>query len=57
MEKNLLDLIDGTSQEDWEKTPKSVQQLVQRLIGRIEQMEQQYEELKGETQLLKERLK
>ena len=51
------------SQSDWEKTPESVQRLVMHLLERNEQLgkrvdalEQQYEALKAENQLLKEQL-
>ncbi|MGH2413309.1 MAG: IS66 family transposase [Microcystaceae cyanobacterium] len=49
--------VDEISQADWDKTPESVKRLVRGLIGRIEQLEQQYEELKAENQLLKEQVK
>jgi len=50
-------LMDEVSQVDWEKTPESVRQLLVKLLGRIEQLELQYEALKEENQLLKEQLK
>lgn len=56
MEENSPNLIEEISQADWEKTPESVKQLVRSLIGRIEQIEQQYEELKAENQLLQEQV-
>ena len=49
--------IDEISHADWDKTPESVKQLVKSLIGRIEHLEWQYEELKGENHLLKEQVK
>lgn len=49
--------INESSQSDWDKTPESVKRLVATLIGRIEQSERQYEELKAENQLLLEQLK
>lgn len=58
--------IDEISPEDWQKTPNRVKQLVRDLLAqlgqvgqvveRIEQLERQYEEIKGENQLLKEQL-
>lgn len=49
--------IDEISEEDWQRTPERVKQLVINLIRRIEQLEQQYAELKAENELLKEQLK
>lgn len=57
MEENSPASIDEISQADWEKTPESVKRLVRSLIGRMEQLEGQYEELKAENQLLKEQVK
>lgn len=57
MEEKPLNLIEEISQADWEKTPESVKRLVKNWIGRIEQLEQQYEELKAQNQLLKEQVK
>src|SRR5512141_1573016 len=55
--------INEISPEDWDKTPESVKQLVVKLMeqigemgSRIEALEQQYEALKVENQLLKEQL-
>jgi len=44
------------SEEDWEKTPASVKQLVSNLLQRIEQLEQQYKQLHEEYQNLKEQV-
>lgn len=57
MEENSPNSIDEISQADWKKTPESVKRLVRGLIGRIEQLELQYEELKAENQLLREQVK
>lgn len=57
MEENSLSSVEEISQADWEKTPESMKRLVKSLIGRIEQLERQYEELKAENQLLKEQVK
>jgi transposase len=57
MTENLPSSIDKVSQADWDKTPESVKQLAQSLIGRIEQLEGKYETLKAENQLLKEQVK
>jgi len=51
MEENSPSSIEEVSQADWEKTPESVKRLVRSLIGRIKQLERQYEELKAENQL------
>ena len=57
MEENLPNCINEISQTDWEKTPESVKRLVENLIGRMESIEQQYEALRAENQLLKEQVK
>lgn len=57
MEENLPNCINEISQTDWEKTPESVKRLVKNLIGRMESIEQQYEALRAENQLLKEQVK
>lgn len=56
MEENAISSINKLSQSDWDQTPESVKQLVATLISRMEQLEQQYEELRTENQLLKEQL-
>lgn len=56
MEENSPNSIDELSQADWEKTPESVKRLVANLVRRVEQLERQYEELKGENQLLTEQV-
>ncbi|XGV96675.1 MAG: IS66 family transposase [Leptolyngbya sp. BL-A-14] len=57
MSENLPQSISEISQTDWAKTPESVKQLVANLVGRMESIERQYEELKAENQLLKEQIK
>ena len=57
MEENSPNSLENISQADWEKTPESVKRLVRSSIGRIEQLERQYEELKTENQLLFEQVK
>ncbi|UBF25898.1 IS66 family transposase (plasmid) [Kovacikia minuta CCNUW1] len=57
MNENLPNSVNEISQTDWEKTPESVKRLVNSLVGRIEQLEQQYEEFKVENELLKEQVK
>lgn len=57
MEENSPNSIEEISQADWEKTPESVKRLVANLVRRVEQLERQYEDLKGENQLLKEQVK
>jgi transposase len=63
MEENPAHLINDVSQADWNKTPESVKRLVANLIEQIgqfarqlEQLENQYQELKAENQLLKEQV-
>lgn len=57
MEEKLPPSVNEISQADWEKTPESVKRLVKSLIGRIEQLERRYEELKAQHQLLQEQVK
>jgi hypothetical protein len=57
MEEKAANSIEEISQADWEKTPQSVKRLVRSLMGRIEQLERQYEKLEAENQLLKEQVK
>ena len=54
MSENVLKAIEEISEEDWAQTPESVKRLVRSLLGRIEQLEQQYEELKAENAVLRE---
>lgn len=63
MEEDSPNSMDEISQVDWEKTPESVKRLVgnligqiEPLVGRIEQLERQYGELKAENQLLREQV-
>jgi transposase len=63
MDQRLPESAEEISQSDWEKTPESVKRLVMNLIerdeqlgNRVEALEQRYEELKAENQLLKEQL-
>jgi transposase len=63
MEENSPHSVSEISPEDWDKTPESVKQLVTNLMGqigqlmsRIDALEQQFEDLKVENQLLKEQL-
>lgn len=57
MEETSPNSIDEIRQADWEKTPESVKRLVKSWSERIEQLERQYEELKGENLLLREQVK
>ena len=54
MSENVPNAIEEISEEDWAQTPESVKRLVRSLLGRIEQLEQQYEELKAENAVLRE---
>lgn len=63
MVKKSPPAVDEISPEDWEETPDSVKRLVTtlleqigQLVERMEQLERQYEEVKSENQLLKERV-
>jgi transposase len=49
MSQNVPNRLDEISEADWAQTPESVKQLVRSLLGRIEQLERQYEELKAEN--------
>ena len=53
MSQNVPNPLDEISEADWAQTPESVKRLVRSLLGRIEQLEQQYEELKAENALLR----
>jgi transposase len=57
MSDNTLQLGEEISEADWAQTPESVKRLVRSLLGRIEQLERQYEELKAENALLREQVK
>ena len=57
MSQNVPNPLDEISEADWAQTPESVKRLVRSLWGRIEQLEQQYEELKAENALLREQVK
>lgn len=56
MSENVPNPIDEISEEDWTQTPESVKRLVRSLLGRIEQLERNYEELKGENAVLQEQV-
>ncbi len=49
MSQNVPNPLDEISEADWAQTPSSVKRLVWSLLGRIEQLERQYEELKAEN--------
>jgi transposase len=49
--------FDEISDADWAQTPESVKGLVGNLLGRIEQLERQYEELRIENGVLREQVK
>lgn len=57
MNENAPNSIDEISEADWMQTPESVKRLVRSLLGRIEQLKQQYEELKAENAVLREQVK
>ena len=57
MSQNVPNPLDEISKADWAQTPESVKRLVGSLLGRIEQVERQYEELKAENALLREQVK
>ena len=57
MSKNVPNQLDEIKEADWAQTPESVKRLVRSLLGRIEQVERQYEELKAENALLREQVK
>jgi transposase len=57
MSQNVPTPLDEISEADWAQTPESVKRLVRSLLGRIEQLERQYEELKAENALLPEQVK
>jgi transposase len=57
MSKPVPNSIDEISEADWSQTPESVKRLVQSLLGRIEQVERQAEELRAEVATLQEQVK
>jgi hypothetical protein len=57
MNENVPKPIDEISKEDWAQTPESVKRLVRSLLGRIEQLERQYEQLKADSAVLLEQVK
>lgn len=57
MSENVPNPINEISEEDWAQTPESVKRLVRSLLGRIEQLERQYEEVKAENEVLREQVK
>ena len=48
MKDKALLSIPTVSESDWEKTPSSVKALVQSLVSRVEELENQFEELRAE---------
>lgn len=54
MIQNVPNPLDEISEADLKQTPESVKRLVWSLLGRIEQLERQYEELKAENAVLLE---
>lgn len=57
MNENVPKPIEEISKEDWAQTPESVKRLVRSLLGRIEQLERQYEQLTAENAVLLEQVK
>lgn len=53
MSETVPPSIEQISDSDWAQTPDSVKRY---LLGRIEQLERQYEELKAENAMLREQL-
>lgn len=56
MSQNVPNPLDEIKEADWAQTPESVKRLVRSWLERIEQLEQQYEELKAENALLREQV-
>lgn len=57
MSERVPNQNDEISEADWAQTPESVKRLVQSLMGRIEQVERQSEELRAEVATLQEHVK
>jgi hypothetical protein len=57
MDEKQLPPIEAISDADWAQTPERAKQLVESLLKRVEQLEQQYEELKVENAVLREQVK
>ncbi len=56
MEKTVRELIESISQEEWAQVPDSVSKLIEELVRRIDNIEQNMAALRGENELLKEQV-
>lgn len=56
MEKPVSELIESISQEEWAQVPDSVCKLIEELVRRIDNIEQNMAALRGENELLKEQV-
>ena len=50
----MRELIESISQEEWAQVPDSVSKLIEELVRRIDNIEQNMAALRGENELLKE---
>jgi hypothetical protein len=56
MEKTVQALIGSISPDDWSQVPKSVLNLIEALVGRMDRLEQEVRVLRTENELLKEQI-
>lgn len=56
MEKPVSELIESISREEWAQVPDSVCKLIEELVRRIDNIEQNMAALRGENELLKEQV-
>jgi hypothetical protein len=56
MEKPVCELIESISQEEWAQVPDSVCKLIEELVRRIDNIEQNMAALRGENELFKEQV-
>lgn len=56
MSENIPNPLEEIGEADWAQTPESVKRLVRSLLGRLEQIERQSEELKAEAAMLREQV-
>ena len=56
MEKTVPELIAAVSPEEWLEVPASVLKLIEEIVRRMDQVEQEMRELRTENELLKEQL-
>ena len=56
MEKTVPELMAAISANDWSQVPKSVLNLIEELVGRMDRLEQEVTSLRAENELLREQI-